>query len=298
MWLLFVLSVLPALILMLYIRHKDKVEKEPIGMLIGLFLLGAATILPAVLMECGGEAVLEEIFNGESTIRNLLDNFLVVALSEELCKFAVLRLRTWKNPNFNFTFDAVVYAVTVSLGFATLENILYVTGNGTIGIAVMRGILSVPGHAIDAVFMGWFYGLAKRQECLGDLSGKRKNICLSLLFPILTHGFYDFCLTEGSDLFIIIFFVFEIVVTVFAIRKVRELSRFDSPLLPVGMPFAGYCAQYQTPPFEQYRNNPYAQPYGYQQYPGQGYQQPQYQQPNTYQQPSAQQEQSSFEQDW
>ena len=267
MWILFVLSVLPSIVLLGYIWHKDKIEKEPVGLLVSLFILGALMIVPAALGEVGLIKALGEALSEESTAFIAIENFLIVALLEEGCKFLVLRLRTWRNPNFNYTFDAVVYSVCVSLGFATVENILYVVDNGTFQVAVMRGLLSVPGHAIDAVFMGWLYGLAKRCECIGDLKGKSKYIRLSLGVPILTHGFYDFCLSCGEDSFIAVFFVFEITVTIVAIRKVRELSANDTVLLPTGMPFGGYV-QYQ-----QYYQEP-----GYQQYYQQNYQDPRYQQ--------------------
>ena len=94
----------------------------------------------------------------------------------------------------------------------------------------MRGILSVPGHAIDGVFMGAFYGAAKYFERRGDLTRKRSYLRMALWVPVLNHGFYDFCLTVNLPLFEVIFVVFEIVVTVVALRTVRRLSRGDRPL--------------------------------------------------------------------
>ena len=303
MWILFVLSVLPAALLMIFIWHKDKIEKEPIGMLAGLFLLGALMVIPAGLAEVGLIKALDSVLDEGNYAYMLIDNFLIVALAEEGCKFFILRVRTWRSPNFNYTFDAVVYSVAVSLGFATLENILYVVGDGTVKLAIMRGILSVPGHAIDAVFMGWFYGMAKRAECAGDASGRSANLRRAIIVPLLTHGFYDFCLTVDNDVFIFIFFGFEILITVIAFRKVSELSRTDSPLLPIGTPFGQYVRsgqqQYQQPyVYQQYGvqqpygyGQPQQQQYGYgqprqQQY---GYGQPQQQQQYGYGQPQQQQ---------
>ena len=303
MWILFVLSVLPAALLMIFIWHKDKIEKEPIGMLAGLFLLGALMVIPAGLAEVGLIKALDSVLDEGNYAYMLIDNFLIVALAEEGCKFFILRVRTWRSPNFNYTFDAVVYSVAVSLGFATLENILYVVGDGTVKLAIMRGILSVPGHAIDAVFMGWFYGMAKRAECAGDASGRSSNLRRAIIVPLLTHGFYDFCLTVDNDVFIFIFFGFEILITVIAFRKVSELSRTDSPLLPIGTPFGQYVRsgqqQYQQPyVYQQYGvqqpygyGQPQQQQYGYgqplqQEY---GYGQPQQQQQYGYGQPQQQQ---------
>ena len=165
----------------------------------------------------------------------LIDNFILTALVEEGGKYAVLRLRTWRSPHFNFTFDAVVYAVCVSLGFATVENIFYVM-DGSIETAVMRALLSVPGHAIDGVFMGFYYGAAKRDEWHGRERESRTGRLKALLVPVLLHGFYDFCLSVESYYFLILFGVFEIVVTVLAVRRVRLLSREDALVFPLSYP--------------------------------------------------------------
>lgn len=229
---LHVLAVLPAAVLLIWIGHKDKIEKEPFGLLVKLFLLGALTTVSAVILG----TILENIFgiflDPESLPGILADNFLSVALIEEGGKYFVLKKKTWNHPAFNYTFDAVVYAVTVSLGFATLENILYLSG-GTLNLAIMRGILAVPGHAIDAVFMGYYYGLAKHCDAVGDKAGCRSNLHRALLVPMLLHGFYDFTLSMESDLYIGIFFVFEVIITITAFKKVNRLSREDAPIAPV-----------------------------------------------------------------
>ncbi len=86
--------------------------------------------------------------------------FLVVAVVEEGTKFVFLKLRTWRDPNFNFRFDGIVYAVFVSLGFAAFENINYVLGYG-LTVALPRAVLAIPAHMGFAVFMGLFYGRGK-----------------------------------------------------------------------------------------------------------------------------------------
>jgi RsiW-degrading membrane proteinase PrsW (M82 family) len=276
-------ALLPAFIVMFYIYKKDKVEKEPIGMIIGLLLLGALMVVAAGFIEVGLCELIEDSMDKESTGYKLIENFLIIALTEEGCKMLVLRTRTWRNPNFNYTFDAVVYAVAASLGFAGLENILYVVSKSSFGLALMRGILSVPGHAIDAVFMGYYYGLAKRGECMGNERAKKHNMRLALIVPVVIHGFYDFCLTMGDDTFIGIFIAFEIGITGYAIRKVRKLSKEDSPLIPaLGVPFARYgdYMHGSTVPYgyDQYIGGARYQQQGYPQqgYPQQGYPQQAY----------------------
>ena len=224
------LAVLPSIVLATYIYRKDKIEKEPAPLLWSLFFMGALTIVSAIVIGALGDFLFEDIADPNSLAWLAIDNFLLTALVEEGGKYFVLKKRTWKSPEFNYAFDAVVYAVVVSLGFATLENILYVM-DSDLETAIMRALLSVPGHAIDGVFMGCFYGMAKRHDVAGNKRGRKKNLRRALWVPTLIHGFYDFCLSvEDDGTFIMIFFAFEIIVTVWAFRKVRKLSREDAPV--------------------------------------------------------------------
>ena len=232
---LVVLAIIPAIVIIAYIFHKDKIEKEPIGMLVSLFFLGCATIIPAGLFEAEIGKAVEHSVSSSSAAYCFIMCFLIIAPAEEGCKFLVLRLRSWKSRHFNYTFDAIVYAVVVSLGFATLENIMYVmrdnqTVNDAFKVALLRGVLSVPGHAIDAVLMGRFYGKAKYCQCSGDNPGKNKNIALALIVPILSHGFYDFCASVNNEYMGTVWLIFIIIVDIIAIRSVKRYSESDTPL--------------------------------------------------------------------
>ena len=129
------------------------------------------------------------MFPNSPVLYSVLSAMLVVAPAEELGKFLVLRLITWKNKHFNYSYDAIVYAVFVSLGFAALENVGYVFSNG-IGTALMRMFTAVPGHACFAVFMGYFYSKAKYASLTKDKKCVL-HIILSMLVPIVIHGIYD-----------------------------------------------------------------------------------------------------------
>ena len=139
-------AVVPAVLLIIYIYTKDKVEKEPPGLLISLVVLGIVSTFCAMATETVGQLILRP-FAYYPTIGYLIVlNFIVVGLSEEGFKFLMLKLRTWKHPAFNYRFDAVVYSVCVSLGFALFENIMYVMQYG-MATAAIRAITAVPGHA-------------------------------------------------------------------------------------------------------------------------------------------------------
>ncbi|MBP3877518.1 MAG: PrsW family intramembrane metalloprotease [Lachnospiraceae bacterium] len=234
-------AALPAILLLLYIYKKDVKDKEPRSLLWRLFLLGGMTIVTAFIAEVALQNLFGPFLATGSAAALAVENFLFVALVEELGKYVVLRKVTWKSEEFNYTFDAVVYAVASSLGFATFENVLYLIG-ADFSVAIARGLLSVPGHAIDGVFMGAFYGRAKKCEAEGDLSGKSRNLFLALLVPTLLHGFYDFCLSMESDVFLAAFFIFEIAVTAAAIVMVNRLSK-DDRMIMQGFGGSGFLSE-------------------------------------------------------
>ena len=226
---LLLLAVLPGVILFAAVRRQDKIEKEPAGLLWKLFLGGALTTVSAMLLGWLGGEVVTELVDTGSIAFLIVDNFLLTALVEEGGKYFVLKRATWRHPAFNYTFDAIVYAVTTALGFAVLENILYVM-DGDITTALLRAVFSVPGHAFDGVFMGYYYGLAKAAWTAGDRRAMRGNLRKALWVPVLLHGFYDFCLETESGLFTILFIVFDVALTILAIRRIKASSRADAPV--------------------------------------------------------------------
>ena len=221
------LAVIPSIILFIIVWRNDKIEKEPASLLIKLFLFGALTIISAVLIGQTGTYLLQMVLPATSLLYIFIDNFFLTALVEEGGKYFVLKKATWKHPAFNFTFDAVVYAVCVSLGFATLENIAYLIGSD-IGTAISRGILSVPGHVSYAIFMGYYYGMAKLASVHGDETGRRNHLRKALWVPVILHGFYDFCLSTDYVLLTLFVIAFSITLSVIAIIKVKKLSKSDT----------------------------------------------------------------------
>lgn len=232
---LLLLAVLPGIVLFITVRRQDKIEKEPAGLMRKLFIGGALTTVSAMLIGWLGTEVLGEFAQAGSIAYLLIDNFLITALVEEGGKYFVLRKATWRHPAFNYTYDAIVYAVTASLGFAVLENILYVMDSDVM-TALLRAVLSVPGHAFDGVYMGYFYGLAKAAWAAGERRATRRNLRRALWVPTLLHGFYDFCLDTESGLFTVIFLVFDAALTVFAIRRIKASSRADTPIQEKSIP--------------------------------------------------------------
>ncbi|MBR6133817.1 MAG: PrsW family intramembrane metalloprotease [Bacilli bacterium] len=225
------ISVLPSVVLGYYVYKKDKVEPEPGGLLAKIFIFGCLSIIPAVILELILAGVLEPI--GISDDSNLLGLFLYyligVGLVEEGCKWLIMRLTTWNNKEFDHIFDALVYAVFASLGFATLENILYVFQNG-LYTGILRAVLSVPGHAFFGVYMGYYYGIAKQCHLNGQNSLSSTNLLKSIGIPTLIHGLFDFLLSTEYEEVIIVYFALVIFLYITAFIKINRFSKIQSNL--------------------------------------------------------------------
>ena len=219
-------AVLPAAFLMWKVYQSDRLEREPPRLLIGLVLLGMISTALAGAAERLGDWILALFLEEGSIARNALMYFLVVGPAEEGFKYAVLRWRTWRHPSFDCQYDGVVYAVFVVLGFALWENIGYVLMYG-FHTAVARALTAVPGHACFGVFMGVWYGVAKRYALYGmeDRSKRARRLCV--LIPALLHGCYDFIASLEPQGFVLVFLAFVIGIFVAALRIVRRLSAKD-----------------------------------------------------------------------
>lgn len=239
---LLLLAVVPSIFLFVFVYKHDRVEKEPFLLLLGLFLVGATFVVGGALW--AGD-VLEKAFDGmfeKDSLQDLLfTNFILAGLVEETCKFVFLYFLTFKNKNFNSLFDGMIYAVCVSLGFATLENVLYVIDGG-LSIGIARAILSVPGHCFYGIIMGYYYSLyhvnkiarkaEKRYAKKGIIKVKipiiyRSKLCLALLIPAFLHGLYDFCVSNENIILILFALVLVASLYVICFRRVRYFSKLD-----------------------------------------------------------------------
>ncbi len=227
--LLLIAAVVPGLFLAWQINKMDKIEKEPFGLLLECFFLGALSIIPAIILERLGVSILNGIFTYDSLGYEILLNFVVIACSEELSKYVLLRLATWNHPDFNYRFDAVIYAVCVGLGFAIFENINYVMSYGLM-TALVRAVTAVPAHTMFAIFMGHFYGQAKLFDADGYSGRSSVYRKLACIVPILMHGFYDFAASLDSGIMAAVFWIFLICMYVISYRQLKKDSGDDIPI--------------------------------------------------------------------
>jgi protease PrsW len=216
------LAIAPGIGLCLFIYFRDKFEKEPFKLLRNSFIFGALSIIPAIIIELIFGAL--GIDENQGFFITLIYAFLIVAVAEESCKFFVLKRYVYKKTDFNEPFDGIVYAVMISMGFATIENILYVVATG-IGTAVLRMFTAVPLHAVCAIFMGYFIGRAKFSK------NKAGNLFMGLFLAVIIHGLYDFFLFQKDipALWVFSFLTLgaSIGLSFIAINKHRKISPFN-----------------------------------------------------------------------
>jgi RsiW-degrading membrane proteinase PrsW (M82 family) len=178
------LALAPGVAIGLYVYLKDHHEREPLSLLLISFFYGVISVIITLLISWPVNALI--LTNEQDVVEQFYNAFFKVALVEEFSKFVFVRFILYYNKNFNEPFDGIVYSVMVSMGFATLENILYVFQYG-FATGVLRMFTAVPAHATFAVLMGYFLGKAKfahRKEILYSLLG--------LTIATLFHGSYDY----------------------------------------------------------------------------------------------------------
>lgn len=179
----FVLALLPAVLLIQYFIMRDAYP-EPRGLVWKTVGLGALATIPIAIVGLALESIGEPFF-GKTLLYVLVDSFIFTALIEEGGKFLVLSWVAAKYKDFDEPMDGIVYGVAASLGFAALENMLYV-GDGGMNVALLRMLTAVPGHAMFGVLMGTYFGIA-----YGAPAERAKWRRRALIVPILFHGAYD-----------------------------------------------------------------------------------------------------------
>ncbi|MBQ6238871.1 MAG: PrsW family intramembrane metalloprotease [Firmicutes bacterium] len=219
-------AVIPAIFLLIKVYKADRLDKEPPSMLISLVLLGVASTFAAMITERIGSRILQAIPFDSARKYNFFMYFIVVACSEEGFKYLALYKRTWKSVSFNCQFDGVVYATFVSLGFALWENIQYVLMYG-FSTALVRAVTAVPGHACFGVFMGTWYGLAKRFDGAGNKDAASVCKLVAFLLPTVLHGAYDYIASMESSAFSLTFVGFVAIMFIVAYSMVVKMSKND-----------------------------------------------------------------------
>ena len=230
---LLLLAILPVMLLLIFVYNKDK-EKEPLSLLLQLFILG--------MISCGLVLLLSNVYElflpfmakkvkEMDSFEVIIYSFICVALTEEFCKWLMLYIKGYNNREFDEVFDIIVYAVFVSLGFAFIENIVYIFSKLTLRTAILRALSSVPGHACDAIFMGYYLCLAKQCHYKKKYKDENKYIALSILVPAILHGIYDYCLMSNMEMLGFVFLAFIIFLYTNAFQTLTKASQKNKLLV-------------------------------------------------------------------
>lgn len=232
-FLVFFAALAPVAWLLWTIYRKDSVQPEPTKWLLKAFLYGVGSVFLTFFISLPLSMVLGLNIDKEtydSLFEALEDAFLLAAIPEEAAKLFMLWLLLRKNPFFDEHFDGIVYAVCVGLGFAALENVVYLIsgiGDGSwIGVGVTRALFTVPAHYFCAILMGYNYSI----YYFGiDRSVKAK--LMVLVSPILAHGIFDallFCMRVDealSGVLMILFIIFFTKLRKRATMRIESLSK-------------------------------------------------------------------------
>lgn len=206
----------PGLALLSYFYLRDKFDAEPIAMVLRTFLFGALLVFPIMFIQYA--------FAEENVLQNgaWANAFLFSGFLEEFFKWFILFYTAYLHSHFDERYDGIVYGVAVSLGFATVENILYLLSNG-ITLAFGRAVLPVSSHALYGVVMGYYLGIGKFKP----RKTKKFWLLLSLMVPVLLHGTYDYILLEIERYWIYAIVPFMILLWMLALHKVKVANRMD-----------------------------------------------------------------------
>lgn len=187
--LLFAIAILPVVVLMVFIYRQDKYQKEPIKSLAKAFI-GGMIAIPLDIMIVS----ILDLALGETALAQTIffSAFMEAGIPEELSKFIIFMIFIWRDKNFDEYFDGIVYASFIGLGFACIENIEYVFSYG-VQTGVVRALLSVPGHFLFGVIMGYFLSMAKFHP-----EKRAANLWSGLLLAMLAHGLFDWLLMIAS----------------------------------------------------------------------------------------------------
>jgi protease PrsW len=213
---LLLLALAPAVIIMMYVYFRDRYEKEPVKLILKGVLLGAIIIFPVGMIENPLLAMGKDM---DRISKAAWDGFIVAGATEEAFKFFMVFILIWRNRNFNEKFDGIVYAVSVALGFATIENLFYVFSDNSLQVGLVRAFTAVPGHAIFGIVMGYYLGLARFSEHKG------KKLLLALFIPWLLHGAYDFMLMSKYTWLLITFIPFLFYMYLEGLKRMKDFNQ-------------------------------------------------------------------------
>ena len=217
------IACIPIILMCTYIYKKDN-DKEPAKTLRKIFIYGIISIIPIVILELLASKVIIDKRNIASLFINV---FVTVGLIEEGIKWGIVNKSIYNDEEFNHPYDAIIYSVFVSLGFALVENFIYVIGEG-FRVGVLRAITTIPAHTFTAIIMGYFLGKSKQEDVNKNDQSAKKYMFLSLIIPILCHTLYDFFVFRETGMATILFLLMVVAIYIIIIKIVGKVSKIPN----------------------------------------------------------------------
>ena len=225
-----VVSMAPALAFLVLILALDRREPEPLALVLEVLGLGAASAVVAAVLELLLEGL--PLFGVPGMAGAAAVAFLQVAPVEEACKLAVVLLFAWRKPSFNEENDGIVYTGAAAIGFALLENIIYVARFG-LGTGAARAFSAIPLHVFTAVLVGLAVG---RARFAASRVARGRLVLGGFALAWVVHGLYDLLALSGSALVLLLLPLLAGLAAfgILALKKGRRLSlaRWGSALVP------------------------------------------------------------------
>jgi len=229
-------SIAPALAFLVLILALDRREPEPLSLVLKVIGFGAVSAIPAGLAEMLLEGL--PLFGLPGLPGAAAVAFIQVAPVEEACKLAVVLLYAWRKTSFNEENDGIVYAGAGAIGFALLENIIYVARLG-LGTGAARAFSAIPLHVFTAVLVGLHVG---RARFAASRAVRTRLLLRGAALAWSVHGLYDMLAMSGSALALLLLPLLAGLAAfgVLALRTGRRLSlaRWGSGAAPAMPPAA------------------------------------------------------------
>ena len=239
---LLMIAVLPTFVIFAIVIKNARAAREPFKKIAKVFGISVASTIVAIILEVLGEKLQKAIFEAmglqfDSVLGVLIQCIFVVALVEEGCKYFSFKLMIFHDRAFDNTYDGIIYGAASALGFATLENILYVFDGG-FRTGVLRAVLSVPLHACTGIFMGYYFGISKYKK-YNDIEHDKNPQRRAYIIAIIIHALYDFFLMAENAkdapknffvVTVIAVLIIMVIVYLMMILIIKKAKREDQPI--------------------------------------------------------------------
>lgn len=227
--LIIALCIIPNIVILWYIYLKDKIEKEPFYLLLLLFIEGLFTCVISIIFSTVLKKYIHFLnlpYTNMNILQIIFKVLFTIAIVEEGSKWIINYITIWKNINFKHIYDPIVYSTFISIGFATLENIIYGITFSSYGIIpiIMRGFISVPCHAVFGIYMGYYLGISKNSLKYNKKAQSIKYRFLSIIIPTLLHLLYDLFLIKKDFIIYTLFIIYIVILYILAYQKIEKLS--------------------------------------------------------------------------